>query len=245
MSELKERLEYILEEKKNKIIPNNILKGINIFDIEGNLDFTLFNDYEQCLNTSKKIIGNLPQYTQLEYIESDGNQFIQTEDIITDDDKVIITVSNIKKSDAPILSATSDWSTQRFLLTNYNNGINWFYGNDTLYITNVLEKHTIEVYRGNLKVDEVTVSNDEKNRNVANKTYLKLFGQTEKSRLQSMRLYDLKLYRNDELISHLIPCKNNFSGEIGVLDIVKNIEYNNKLNKPFIAGSEIDYINDI
>ena len=40
MSELKEALINISEEKRTKIIPENIKKGVKIFDVEGTLETT-------------------------------------------------------------------------------------------------------------------------------------------------------------------------------------------------------------
>ena len=53
MSDLKTNLESILEEKQNKIIPENIKKDIQIFD-----DYTNIKDnYNKALETSKEIKG--------------------------------------------------------------------------------------------------------------------------------------------------------------------------------------------
>ena len=73
MSELKTNLEAILQEKTEKIIPENIKKGIQIFDIVGTLDEGI--DTSDATATSndilypktayvngQKVIGNLPLF---------------------------------------------------------------------------------------------------------------------------------------------------------------------------------------
>lgn len=60
MSELKQFLIDILSEKKNKIISENIKKGVTIFDIEGNLESGI--DTSDATATAEDIVVNKTAY---------------------------------------------------------------------------------------------------------------------------------------------------------------------------------------
>lgn len=60
MSELKQFLIDILSEKKNKIISENIKKGVTIFDIEGNLESGI--DTSDATATAEDIVINKTAY---------------------------------------------------------------------------------------------------------------------------------------------------------------------------------------
>lgn len=57
-----EKLEYIRDEKVNKIIPENIKSGVEILNITGDYqaDITTSPDYIRCLNLTELILGNEP-----------------------------------------------------------------------------------------------------------------------------------------------------------------------------------------
>ena len=209
--------------------------------VNGTLDFTGFDDYNNCDDLADILLGEQP-YTKLNYIQSNGQQFIDTNIQITDNDKVIITVSDILADDRPILSATTDWATNRFMLSYFRNAFHWYYGGEITHSTEGTSKHTIEIYRGYFKVDDTIVSSNTDNKNVPNKTYLKLFGQAINDRLQSMKFYDLQLYRNNILISHIIPCKDKVTSEAYLVDILSNKIYKNKTAVPFISGDVIEEV---
>lgn len=63
MSDLKTNLQEILQEKQDKIIPENIKKDVQIFDVTGfELDETYENtispeEYTTAVNTTEQILG--------------------------------------------------------------------------------------------------------------------------------------------------------------------------------------------
>lgn len=61
MSQLQENLLEILEQKNNLVKPENIKKGITLFDVEGAYisNITETSDYEICNNLAAQILGDL------------------------------------------------------------------------------------------------------------------------------------------------------------------------------------------
>lgn len=64
MSVLQSNLEYILNEKETKIIPENIKKGVQIFDVVGTLEASggplTTEEYDTCNNLAAIALGETP-----------------------------------------------------------------------------------------------------------------------------------------------------------------------------------------
>lgn len=59
MDELNEKIKSIRREKDTKIIPENIKKGVFVFDVEGALESGAISEteYAECLELSQQILG--------------------------------------------------------------------------------------------------------------------------------------------------------------------------------------------
>ncbi len=57
--------------------------------------------------------------------------------------------------------------------------------------------------------------------------------------LSSMKIYNCKMYYNNELVRNFIPCYRKSDNEIGLYDIVNGLFYSNQGSGTFIKGPEI------
>ena len=59
MDELNEKLKLVRKEKDMKVLPENIKKGVSIFDVEGVLEIGPITnaEYNECLELSQQILG--------------------------------------------------------------------------------------------------------------------------------------------------------------------------------------------
>ena len=226
---LENKLKKILKEKNEKIIPENIKAGVTIFDIQGT--------YE-----------NNPEYTDLEYIESTGLEYIDTMIKGTNLTSIEIKFYNEYSSSVEncILGSRIFPGTNGLMLGFYQGG--WCcYGNNQSTIMNMLNKlNIVKLDKGNVYYYDSSNSDF-----VLNKTFsidkfttpsnIILFGErrsNDVSMLSKIRLYYCKIYENDKLIRDLIPVKD-ITGTVCLYDKVNKTFLYNAGTGNFIAGGVI------
>ena len=186
-------------------------------------------------------------YTQLEYIQSSGSQYINTGFKPNQDTKISITV------DFPL------------------SGTSWLYGGRTSAGSNSLgflcESGSRYRFDYASSVNALTVKptgkftiDSDKNKCYINgelvftATYtafsspvnMYIFNNNNNGSLSggsSAKLYNCSIYDNGVLIRSFIPCKNA-SGTVGLYDSINNRFYQNSGSGTFIAGPEISPIED-
>ena len=186
-------------------------------------------------------------YTQLEYIQSSGSQYINTGFKPNQDTKISITV------DFPL------------------SGTTWLYGGRTSAGSNSLgflcENGSRYRFDYASSITALTVKptgkftiNSDKNKCYINgelaftATYttftspvnMYIFNNNNNGSLSggsSAKLYNCSIYDNGVLIRSFIPCKNA-SGTVGLYDSVNNQFYQNAGSGTFIAGPEVPSIED-
>lgn len=193
-------------------------------------------------------MASLPNgYTQLEYIESTGTQYIDTGYNVTNNTKV--------EMDCRIYTAPSN---QIFLfgVTNSTTGNAGRYG--VTYISgrwrNVTAdsqydfpssvatgRHIVIKEGNNCNIDGVQGNTTSSTVFISTRT-LPLFCRRRGTNLNafaSMLLYSCSITEKDNTIFNFIPCKNSLN-EVGLYDIVNNQFYPNAGTGIFIAGPEIE-----
>lgn len=198
------------------------------------------------LNTEDKInravslsnaVITASKYMPLEYIQSTGTQWIDTGyKWNTSATKAIITFDNVIDHGEGTLFSEGIWDKNTPLLIIQSGYYRWYYsgayaGRDI--IQNDSKKHTIEVYRSQIKCDGKIISSDTTiNNNVSGSTNLTLF--TCNNRFPGYyKLISFKLYENDALVRDFIPAKSIFDG-IGLYDKVNEIFYKNNGTGTFL-----------
>ena len=242
----------------------------DILDITGTfispMEETL--DYDRCLEKTDSILGESSQYKWLEYIQSDGNQYIDTEYIPNEKSKIEIQfeyIDNITDmSDTNyntiIGCRTSQSDTLMFLLAFFENGY-YGYGTDSTNNLNITTKE--KVYTVKLVDRKCFIKNElgeydliaklgQQEFNMGLPMYIFAENQDNMPKCNSaIKLYYCKIYNKInntyELVKHFIPVINKTTNEICLFDRVSKTFFNNMGSGNFIAGPEkssLDIVSD-
>lgn len=196
-----------------------------------------------------KIYGNddfiLPaEYQQVEYIESTGTQYIDTESNATDITAFELWMIPTKASSAyqSYLSSVLD----DFTIGMYNYIDNTYLRYRTQEITVVGKLSTTEINKIQLLDNAYTINTTTyKTMTInaglgVNKSNIFLFNNSRFSRGASMKLYLLKLYNNGSTYRTFIPCYEKRTNEIGLYDTVESKFYTNQGNGDnFFKGTDV------
>ena len=185
----------------------------------------------------------LPEgYTQVEYIQSSGTQYVDTGFKPNQDTRVVCDVIFPQSDSSKWLfgARTSASSGDSYNFLTYENQYRSDYRSS---------REQFSISQGRIKID--------KNKNITNvdgtqksestyKTFqcphnLFLFANNNNGSVQnpgSVTLYSCEVYDNDTLIRDYIPCINP-GGEVGLYDTVDGLFYGNEGTGTFTAGPEV------
>ena len=188
-------------------------------------------------------------YTELEYIQSSGTQYIDTGFKPNQDTRVVTKFDMIQTDTAWRKLWGSGSGSYNLDFALWNDGttkLQSYYGtktNSAVPITsmslNVDANKNIWEYSGE------TITFDKNNFTCAYSMYIFNVNKDNSSAYLPgmMKLYFFKIYNNEVLVRDFIPCKNP-SGAIGLYDTVNNQFYQNAGSGTFIAGPEIPSTED-
>lgn len=174
-------------------------------------------------------------YTQLEYIESTGTQYISTGITPTENTKVVIEF-NSSSSSGVVFGQDSGYKVNAFM---FAMTVVVFDSTKKDISISANAKHTVQVAPKAFKVDNG--SSQYIYANKVNAAYpMFLFGNNRNGKFSegvAMKLYSFKVYENDVLIADYIPCKQG--NAVGLYDDVAGA-----MNLPlgtgdFIAGPSV------
>ena len=220
-----------------------------------------FEDYAKVqLNEGNIEKINLPEeYTQLEYIESTGTQYIDTK---VTHDKVY--GYEIEYESRGIIKSSPSYNLDGIFGVNgagddlklwagyaqedsIRNSI-YFQSNtkQTDYVSydEYYKKHRLKILNYNVYYDNERIAEFKKPDSLIIKgrsiyIFSVNYGNVGSSFYSHTRLYNLKLYDiNNKLICNLIPCKNA-DGVLGLYDLVTGAFLINSGTRDFVAGDEI------
>ena len=208
------------------------------------------------LNAPLRKIGNadavnLPSgYTQLEYIESTGTQYIDTGFIPNQDTKVDIKFTMKDTSGKAIYGSriAYDNSTYSAMLQGNSAGSSFQYNNVAL--ANTITYQNNQSYNIVQDKNKLYINGTLKNTftygNFTCPSNLYLFAVNQNGTIPfygKIAVNYCNIWNNDVLIRHFVPCKNS-SDVVGMYDTVNNVFYENAGTGTFTAGPNIyvDYI---
>ena len=188
----------------------------------------------------------LPEgYTQLEYIESTGTQYIDTEFKPNQNTRVVADVlfKTVSGSSNSLFSARAAGQDREFSF----NTLGDYYR--TVYGTSLTNYDTSVSFTDRFIVDKNKNVLTLNGANTVTETYqefscpvtLYLFAQNNNGTVQFYsiaRLYSCQIYDNGTLVRDFVPCKNS-SGVAGLYDMVEGKFYGNAGTGSFIAGSVV------
>lgn len=198
-------------------------------------------DYRVYGNTKQQILPD--GYTQVDYIESSGTQYIDTSftpDSNTKYDIKVTPTTNITTT-SYFISAFGDSKRNNIYSTNGKKasaGYGSVYKNtSTLLDTNTTYNFILDKNKFYINGELTETLNEETFENTANST---LFAQNTNgsiSNYSEIKLHYCKIYDNDVLVRNFIPCYRNSDNEIGLYDLVNNVFYTNQGTGTFSYGT--------
>ena len=184
-------------------------------------------------------------YTQLEYIQSSGTQYINTGFKPNQDTKIVVSVAFLGSAGENVLGSrnSSSDATNRFGIITFGSSskIGSFFGStatQSISLDSSIHKYTLS--KAGLSVDGVSYGG----------AYTASFSCTYPITLfawnngsngivkNSSKIVDCKIFSGEVLVRNFIPCKNP-SGVIGLYDTIENQFYQNAGTGSFVAGAEV------
>lgn len=194
-------------------------------------------------------MSGLPSgYTQLEYIQSSGNQYINTGVVPTPNTRAVIDAqitAQTVPSAAYLGERSGSGGTDKtgYVLWSMSTGANVssdFFGNRvSKTMSTIGTRVLIDKNKASVTINGSTITNSA----AAGTATLPIFllASNEKGTAAygiAAKLYSCQLYDNGTLVRNFVPCKNA-SGAVGLYDIVGKQFYANAGTGTFTAGPEI------
>lgn len=201
-----------------------------------------------------KVYGNTVQsklpsgYTQVDYIESSGTQYIDTGvnadinlDIKIDMQYTDINASNNDTNFGAIYHEGSIY--RRYHAVKNQGQFSWYVlSNANAIVSFDILRHTTYIKASERKIifDEVEYTMSEITQTNPNINFW-LFGRNSNDSAlifyNSSKLYSCKMYYNNVLVRDFIPCYRNSDNEVGLYDLANNVFYTNQGTGVFTYGS--------
>ena len=227
MTKLEKNLNLIKDVIQTILIPENINKGITIFGVEGSY-----------INTN---------YTELEYIESSGTQYIDTNIPMSNVSKLVY---DLKMTDITTLqNLTGRWSEDLDTIYCFwsanalSFGLRWR-SEYQLISADGTQKHNISISTTEIQFDNSIISSYTEAIPGDSDTLQFFCGRKNKGtsgfqNYASIRLYSFKIYNeNNILVRDYIPVKDP-NGTVCLFDKVSQAYFYNQGAGDFIAGGEV------
>lgn len=183
------------------------------------------------------------EYTKLDYIQSNGNQYINTE-VSGDSDIKIVTefeVTKINSSGTTFVFGSQGTDSVRYTLGITSSGsFRSDYGSEMTPgpAVTLNKKYTITKDKNVCTIDGTAVTSTAKT--FTGTTNIYLFGRSYSSlSCSSIRMYSCKIYKNNVLVRDFIPVKRNSDNMIGLFESCENKFYCSDMS----ANDKIPYAN--
>ena len=204
-------------------------------------------------------------YTQLEYIESTGEQYIDTGYILNQDSAIELDATIVGENRKAVCGSRSSATSNNFSIfmgdrgSGNQIGADFYNYNDNRFYYTFTENERIKIYVSKEKVlfnsTQYNISSYSDFETPGNCYVFSYYNKLDSYFNTSMKCYGFKIWQGGTLKRNFIPCKCTAtvtnvdgtpcpSGTIGLYDLVNNEFYTNKGTGIFTAGNEIyaDYI---
>ncbi len=196
-------------------------------------------------------------YTQLEYIESTGTQYIDTEyDLDTNNLTIKTKIREIgSKTGENDICGNQDTRNNRFVVGYYGANSSFAYNrtgtnpapaNATIDLIRTNDNEITYVYDG-INQTKYIIANGIKGSEAVfsqaiypSSNTIKIFQTGNDNYFLSCQIKYLQLISDDILVRNFIPAKRNSDGEVGMYDLVTNTFFTNSGTGEFIAGPEVE-----
>lgn len=184
-------------------------------------------------------------YTELEYIQGVGAQYIDTGFQPNQDTRAVcdFELMTTPSSQAVMFGERPTWGQGQFLLTYTGGTFRSDYGTQNTSFPASIQavgRHTIDKNKSVSTLDGTIVSAIAETFSSDRSIYICALHDNSTAHLFSMmRVYSFKLYDNGTLVRDLVPCKVDASGAVGMWDKVSQTFYANAGSESFVAGPDI------
>lgn len=188
---------------------------------------------------------NLKGYTQLEYIESSGTQWIDTLYKINSENfsiKITCTQSSVSGLLYGQAVASSPYSNRFDLYSNSTNALQGGLGSSIIQaftISNDVFTNQINASNGTYTqyIDNVLFDSGSYSGTIVANGNLKIFQDGSNANFTRYKLYEFVMWDNGTLVRDFIPCIRHKDGAIGLLDLCELKFYGNSGSGSFIGGN--------
>lgn len=188
-------------------------------------------------------------YTELEYIESTGTQYIDTGFSPTTETRLTIEISNLIRGTSNVLfgsrnpnSPSSPYMFGAVLTSSTMNSIrsDYFGSNATITPSDLSIKTIVDKDKNTFSAFGLTAKNTASSgKKCPDPLYLFCYNSAGTEGYYSKyKMYSCKIYDNDKLIRDYVPCKAP-NQQIGLYDLEHSIFYENAGTGNFVSGPEI------
>lgn len=178
-------------------------------------------------------------YTQLEYIQSSGTQYIDTGFKPNQDTRCVMDIENLSTAQAVFMGARASASAASFTffsLTATTGRSDYNTKKQSMTFSSTLGRYTVDKNKNVCIVNSVTATNATSTFQLTNNLYLLAVNTANAaSNYAKVKLYSCKIYDNGTLVRDFIPCKNA-SATVGLWDDVNSVFYTNAGTGTFTAG---------
>lgn len=245
----------------NETAKTSVVVDITIHETEKQTTYVLQNisdDVEASKEKDYTIKTNIPKaYQEVEYIESDGTQYINTGIVVNNSNfkhMHLIIDEDIDGGSSWMLNGSSDNANNAIYVGVHDKTFYYGIGNDKstsitynsdtpdrcIYDLDV--KNAIysvkNVQSGNEIVRVNTVENENKFDSVGLPIWL--MGYSGENIKHIGKIYSAQIYIDDIIARNLIPCYRKSDGETGMFDTVTEQFYTNQGTGEFLKGPDVD-----
>ena len=196
---------------------------------------------------SGKQLGRLPAgYTELEYIESSGTQYVDSGFKPNNNSRVVLDFEPTAAYSSIVgIFGTRDENsgTAANMFVFWNNGANtfrtdYFGTQQTMTVSTLLARQTVDKDKNVTTIGSVSASNAASTGQCSNNLYLFCTNDAgTENYFAKLKLYSCQIYDNGTLVRDFVPCVNA-SGEAGLYDLVGEKFYGNSGTGAFAVGPE-------
>jgi len=196
--------------------------------------------------------GGLPSaYKEVEYIQSNGNQYIDTGVLFNHGIKITASMAWVSKSGA-LFGARTDTDATRFYVTWYNNNVDFGYGADYQASISYTEGDRLDLIydtsQGGASSFEIT--NYEYTRQVTSRYietnvtgYIFAYHRASDNSVvakSAAKFYSMVIEdENGNVLFNGVPCYRNADGEIGIYDLATSTFLTNLGSGTFSKGADV------
>lgn len=197
-------------------------------------------------NTEQRILP--VEYTPVDYIESSGTQYIDTNYKInsnTTNIKIDFSMNNIDNAFNCLFGYEKAGDNRFFIRFLQSGGLSAYtpngYSVGNSYSSGKNEI-TFDIENSRLYINESEINISISVNSNADNFYLFTLnynGNSVANNISSMKLYSFKIYENDNIVKNFIPCYRNSDNEVGLYDLVNNVFYVNQGTGSFTYGNRV------